>query len=667
MQSFDSYDPLTIEDNDDQWLIAARKREIRNILKSYTGYYDPFAEILQNAFDAVEKRAHEEDVEYQPEIWITVDIQSGKISVTDNGCGMDFAEFQMFLKPNYSFKSSNRYRGMKGVGATYLAYGFNDLQVATRIREDAWSGRIEGGREWVEDETGDTPIPMFAMSDSEPHNPFLRLDQGTAVTIRLVGKWIRPKDLAWTGAADAAQWLALLRVNTPLGAVYIKPDQPYFPILINLEVIAANGSATAETVDNPEYLYPHKEKEFQSVTNIRDFHAWRREQVDRGSTSRKPRRYTDLDAFWITADANEIVSDKSLFPLKFTEAQTDLIHELDVKIYFFMCYTIDMWDRLRNRLGLPKRTQSQFLRGGLQIATRHMPQGPLLQIPLNRMLGFQTITHIVIHIDAEPDLGRKGFQPEHVDLVRSLSQRLVEQYGKNYRWELLRRRVGTIPMEQRASLETWKEHQRRFEDEKPLVIDNPDVFSPLSYLPTRSEPQVEQDVVALFNQMLSAGIIRGVHMLSSSQHEQYDGLFRRIVTPPISEYAYDPRSNPLGVSANYLPAQDRVLTLPIEVLEFKYSLDSLVEELSMQDKEARALNLVIAWEMGEKWTQRYSIVSYLIDHNIRHREFHGVTHRFEDAVSGELVFDAIILKALISYLNDPEAEGKRQAILEDGG
>ena len=59
MQHFDSYDPLTIEDQDRELVVAAKKREIRNILKSYTGYYDPFAEILQNAFDAVEKRAHE--------------------------------------------------------------------------------------------------------------------------------------------------------------------------------------------------------------------------------------------------------------------------------------------------------------------------------------------------------------------------------------------------------------------------------------------------------------------------------------------------------------------------------------------------------------------------------------------------------------------------------
>ena len=34
-------------------------------------------------------------------------------------------------------------------------------------------------------------------------------------------------------------------------------------------------------------------------------------------------------------------------------------------------------------------------------------------------------------------------------------------------------------------------------------------------------------------------------------------------------------------------------------------------------------------------------------------------------MSGNAVFNAIILKDLISYLNDPAAEEKRQALLED--
>ncbi len=663
MQPFESYDPLTVEDQDDELLVAARKREILNILKSYTGYYDPFAEILQNAFDAVEKRAHEEDVDYLPQIWITVDINKKQISVTDNGCGMEFSEFQMFLKPNYSFKSGSRYRGMKGVGATYLAYGFNDLQVSTKMDSQTWSGRIAQGREWVEDKTGEVAIPMFAMSTDTPHQPFETIDTGTSVTIRLVGEGIRPKDLAWAGAVDAKQWLALLRVHTPLGAIYIEPDQPYFPIRTHLEVVDTNGAVSNETIENPEYFYPHKE--FEPVVNLREFQDWQTEQISKGKlTTRIPGKFKKLSAFWITGDADEILSNERLFPLKLNAAQRQLVEELNVRVYFFMCYTIELWKKLKNELKLHAR--SQFLRGGLQIATRHMPQGPLLPIKLNRMLGFQNITHIIIHIDAEPDLGRKGFQPEHVSLAEFIAQRLVEQYGATYRWELLRRRDGTVSMVKELELQNWIDQQRIHEEENPLKIEKPQVFKPLFYLPTRSEPQVEQDVVSLFNQMLSAGIIRGIVMLSSSQYLQYDGLYRRILDTPYSTYVYDPDTNPLGVIRDLLGSEEKPLQSGIRVLEFKFSLDDLIEELSLQEKDVRALDLVVAWERGSTWNKTYSVTSYLTSDNIRQREYHGYTHSFEDMMSRQVAFNAIILKDLISYLNDPAAEERRQALLENG-
>ena len=191
------------------------------------------------------------------------------------------------------------------------------------------------------------------------------------------------------------------------------------------------------------------------------------------------------------------------------------------------------------------------------------------------------------------------------------------------------------------------------------------MFKPLLYLPTRSEPQVEQDVVSLFNQMLSAGIIRGIVMLSSSQYLQYDGLYRQMIDKPYSTYVYDPDTNPLGVIRDLLGSDEKPLQSRIRVLEFKYSLDDLIEDLSQLDKDVKALDLVVAWERGSTWNRTYSVTSFLTRDNIRQREYHGYTHRFDDMMSRQLAFNAIILKDLISYLNDPLAEEKRQEMLED--
>jgi DNA gyrase/topoisomerase IV subunit B len=86
IKEFKAWDPLSSE-SDPGILVAAQRREIRNILKSYTGYYDLFAELVQNSLDAVERRLGEGEEGYDPAIWIRINIPESEVAVTDNGCG----------------------------------------------------------------------------------------------------------------------------------------------------------------------------------------------------------------------------------------------------------------------------------------------------------------------------------------------------------------------------------------------------------------------------------------------------------------------------------------------------------------------------------------------------------------------------------------------------
>src|SRR5438094_510214 len=103
----------------------ATKRVIHNILRSYTGYFDLFSEAIQNALDAVEIAQRKGSNEYEPKIWITIDIPASRFRIVDNGIGMNLDEFKYCFRPNVSFKKGASVRGEKGVGATFLAYGFS--------------------------------------------------------------------------------------------------------------------------------------------------------------------------------------------------------------------------------------------------------------------------------------------------------------------------------------------------------------------------------------------------------------------------------------------------------------------------------------------------------------------------------------------------------------
>jgi DNA topoisomerase VI subunit B len=225
MAPFDPWDPLDAGGVDPGIFIAAQRREINNILKSYTGYFALFSEMIQNALDAVERRARQDsDPSYAPKVWLQIDMDQNSVSVTDNGCGMTSQEFRQFLRPTFSFKEGTETRGSKGVGATYLAYGFNSLEVGTRIDQRVLSGLLNRGRDWVEDSTGTISRPMVEHTNVS-HHPFSQTDRGTSMTVRLVGQNIRPNKLGWQGATTAVQWLNILRVVTPLGALYFSDQE----------------------------------------------------------------------------------------------------------------------------------------------------------------------------------------------------------------------------------------------------------------------------------------------------------------------------------------------------------------------------------------------------------------------------------------------------------
>jgi hypothetical protein len=340
------------------------------------------------------------------------------------------------------------------------------------------------------------------------------------------------------------------------------------------------------------------------------------------------------------------------------------MQDLDPRVYVFMCYSTNLWDDYNDN-SLSLRKGSRILRGGIQQATKHMPQGAPIPIPLTNNMGFQQITHVVVHFhNAEPDLGRKGFQPEHSALAGTLARAGVTAFRKFFD-RLLRKNTGAPALMQQMKLSQWIEEQKKHELDFPLTISGKGLFAPQYELPIRSAPVVEQDVVALFNQMLSSGLIRGIQLLSSSQFNQYDGLYRFRLEPPFELFIRSSQ-NPLGVDAQQFVGVENTLESPVSVLEYKHTLDALIEELDNGTKNADEIKLAICWELGEKWQSHFEIISYLDNDNLHHRQFHGITHHFSHAVSGLPAFSVIVLSDLIAYLTDQDKESTRQHQLYSG-
>jgi len=193
------------------------------------------------------------------------------------------------------------------------------------------------------------------------------------------------------------------------------------------------------------------------------------------------------------------------------------------------------------------------------------------------------------------------------------------------------------------------------QEEHPLTISGVGLFAPEEIIPITSIPLLEQDVVALFNQLLAAGVIRGFQVLATSGHQRYDGVFKIKVAEPTEKFVYDAHTNPLGIPKENL----QITTTAPMILEYKYNVDALIADFSRETKFQRHVDLIVAWQMGEQWKERYQIIPLLHNQHIHDREFHGVTHHFLDDRTGNFMFYGIILEELIEYLHNPQGiQGK---------
>jgi hypothetical protein len=536
------WDPLARASVEELALADEMKRqEIRNILKSYTGAYDLFSELIQNALDAVDARTALNEPNFQPTIWMNIDVQHQSVSVADNGIGLTADQLRLFLQPNMSFKKTNQTRGNKGVGATYLAYGFNYLQVATRVPGFAYVGILENGREWVEDRSNAIVKPLIRQTASKAF-AFDALDRGASFTSKLVGEKIRPKDLSWIGASTADQWDVILRVKTPLGGLYVFTGSSPKTVC-HLSVADADGTITKKIIKECDYYYPHhmpgKHATLGSLTE------YQQKAINANRPVNWPTELSRLTAIWDIITSEEIADNSAPIKPKLSDKQRDLLREHQPDVYVFFGYSTKIWDDFNDKVvGL--RQKGRILRGGMQLATQSMPQGELVTIPLTQSTGYQNTTHIIVHFrNADPDLGRKGFQPELVELAGVLSTASVTAFKH---WiERLRKDTGQPLTVANAERHEWIKSQEKYEEEHPLTISGPGLFAPEEVIPITSIPQLEQDVVALFHQLLAAGVVRGFRVLATSGNQRYDGVFRIQVSEPTQKFVYDAHTNPLGI------------------------------------------------------------------------------------------------------------------------
>ncbi|KGK89370.1 hypothetical protein DP73_09945 [Desulfosporosinus sp. HMP52] len=645
------FDPLNAKyDGKEEVVIKSLKREILNILSSYFGWFDPFCELIQNGLDAVEERSKNENTQYIPMINILINMKENCIAVTDNGIGFEEQQYRKFLAPNFSFKSGKT-RGHKGVGSTYLAYGYNYIQISTKSPTFEAIGKMLNARKWLDDENPAGNPTVLPDKDDTVDTFFHGIDRGVSICIKYDSSTY-PKDLSWMKIDKADSWLKMLRIKTGLGA--IKENDK---IKVMVTVIDKNNHITNTEMQGIKYLWINdivdKTQKFTDI-EIKCDELYKK----KGSDYKLPAKYLNLNAIYDKWDYTRLENEITL-----EKDEMDILNNYKPIVYFCYVYSLKIWQKINEQIGL--RNGVNALYGGVQLAANNMTQGELVQIPLNRNTGRQYQAHVVVHFDnCSADLGRKGFQKDITDFSKSISKKILDGPIQKMK-KCFRSNTGVAPdLMREQNLDNWKKIMIQHEDNNPLVLANDNFFVPLRKISITSIPTREQDVIALFNQLIAGGVIRGIQIMSTNERFTYDGLYKVSIEEPGENHTYDKNTNPLGIEKEYVTEiinkyPDGFHSHP-KVLEYKFSLDGLVEDIQSGVKNSNDIGLVVAWEVGEMFKEKFFITSMLIQENIHLRQYHGVTHKLLDISTNEPVMDLILLSYLIQYLNDQEECIKRQ-------
>ena len=650
--TFTPFDPLEFKNtNITEAALAALKREIRNILSSYVGWYDPFCELIQNALDAVEARMELEAAsgtldQYVPRVSIFVDLDANELIVSDNGIGLDKDKFEQFLAPNFSFKSGNT-RGHKGVGATYVAYGFNYMRVTTRIPGFEASGRIINAKNWLS-ESGSPANPKIEPDASPIRDPrFEAFDRGVSISVKFDDN-THPRRLDWIQADSAEKWSRILSIKTGIGAAFEDSR-----ILIAISVQSA-GARTELELGGTKYLWLHKLA--AKTARVREVEVEARRLFEKYGPGRAlPDKFRQLDFLydsWNTEELMALVGDA----LDEDELEVLVRYEPHVSVEFG--YTAKLWGKFNEDLGV--RKNYKVLTAGIQLAANNMPQGEPILIPLQRNIGRQNQLHFLMHFkNYSPDMGRKGFHREIVDFAKNVARLVTENHLSKLRNQL-KANTGVAPdLVRELAINEWKKQMLTHEGENPLILESKHFFKPTERVSITFAPTREQDVIALFNQLIAGGVIRGVQVMSTNERSTYDSLFKISFDLDSKLYVYSPEENPLGVSKEIAEALQGKVTDP-RILEYKFSLDGLVEDFDAHDKNVSDVQLCVCWETGSLYRERYGITSLLFPENADQRQFHGVTHVLTDLENGAKLSDLIILSELVAALNDPAGTAEEQ-------
>lgn len=594
------------------------RRTILGVLESYNSNYDALAEAVQNSMDALED-ASLNKLPGPFLIDITIDLLANAISILDTGIGMTQDQVCEAFAPSATFKDAvasaanamikkrgekHPYRGYKGVGLTFLAYGTDDVQIQSRQNGHIVKGRMRLGRKWAESKNNLAPI----LESDVTASPLDKHKRGTNIRIQFSSD-TKPAILSSLGTSIEL-WEAIIRTRTAVGQVLIGRES-LTPIKVHLNVIGKDGLKQEKDLE-AEFYYPHFAQRNPSFRFL-DVTQYYAEHPGIADHAPEARRQDAVFIRWNDAQITEHLSKTNQ-----DEFHAEL-NEFRPHLYAFRPYHAPVWSEINK--AITKQIRTHYFAPGLVIAVDRQRMADIFRVQASRSDLLAQNIFVLVHFDkAKPDQGRKTLQSKVMDLAQIVADEAVQYLLKQS--NLLKPAGEKTTAAQRA---VEKNHEDWVDNVKAHAKANPLSIAPVSYAST---PITEQDVVGLFNQFTALGLFPGMKILATSGAHTYDCYVQFKFSEDMNRLRYQSIGNtPLGLSTDILGPEDTEFLTKGLTLEFKNNLEGLIDDIESPAKKKafHHIDICVCWGTVESQHRSYQLDT-ITESNLHERRYPGVTH-----------------------------------------
>ena len=607
------------------------RHQLKQTIKGYNPTQIVLGEALQNAIDAIV----EVDDGATHEININLDLDQKAVTVTDTGAGFRNDPTLLFLGGGTKRAGKRKFFGLVGVGIKVVLFSSKEFCLRANSDKGAFRYTISDAYKFENDSSLDLKIPSQFPDDPSP------LSNGTEIhyrfpehdTYNLVEKFIQDMyDQCLPQGNDkgfgktlnlaverglyenriAGLMATFLRRYTYAGDVlnYFGEKKELSNTTIHIHLTCSNpsqrfGDRIGALFDgktqfsfkiSPKYLHVSDTRNWDpKPVGLYD------DQLGRGGTNltRTSRGfntclYTDGEGY------EKLITNKKG---EFSKTVKESIEEYREKLFPRINGIILTIGRIEDF--------DEFLPGGSQrvISANGVVTTHKVDLTRGRNQQYVRCFDLVVDVDETLNYGKAQLTDNH--LVNRIRRFVNDAYADT--------------IQQAAS--NWVGKIVENEDEQPDSFLKRERLN-IPELAIKNVPRDENDVIALFFELLGRGYIKGYQSFGLSQMDPYDGRF---ILKRSGDEA-DPG----------IPEDDRQLS----AVEFKVIASSLIRDLEQGSKNPHELKLLIAWDEGSSSSNQFRFADIEYSKYSSDNVYLGVTRCLHDTKLGSEI-QVLLLKSVI--------------------